>query len=82
LKGKPYPDIYLLAAERLQEKPENCLVIEDTLTGVQAGKSAGMTVFAIYDEDSSDQHSLIKEIVDGFYWDFKSLAEDLFRTWK
>jgi hypothetical protein len=41
-----------------------------------------MTVFAIYDEDSSDQHSLIKEIVDGFYWDFKSLAEDLFRTWK
>ena len=82
LKGKPYPDIYILAAERLQEKPENCLVIEDTLTGVQAGKSAGMTVFAIYDEDSSDQHLLIKELVDAFYLDFKSLTEDLFHTWK
>ena len=48
----------------------------------QAGKSAGMTVFAIYDEDSSDQHLLIKELVDAFYLDFKSLTEDLFHTWK
>jgi len=81
LRGKPYPDIYRLAAERLQEKPENCLVIEDTLTGVQAGKAAGMTVFAVYDEDSREHHSHIQKLADGFYLDFESLSDDLFHHW-
>ena len=82
LKGKPYPDIYLLAAKSLQEKPENCLVVEDTLTGVQAAKAAGMKVFAVYDEDSYPYHSMMKEIVDGFYPDFHILATELFRLRK
>lgn len=43
-RKKPYPDIYLLAAERLAASPEECLVIEDSTSGVIAGKSAGMTV--------------------------------------
>ena len=73
LKGKPFPDIYLLAAERLGVSPEDCLVIEDTLTGVQAGKAAGMSVFAIYDEDSIEHHSSIRELADGFYLDYASL---------
>lgn len=47
--GKPAPDIYLRAAEKLNVTPENCLVVEDALAGVQAGKSAGMTVIAIPD---------------------------------
>jgi HAD superfamily hydrolase (TIGR01509 family) len=45
--GKPNPDIYLLAARKLDAAPENCLVVEDSLPGVQAGKSAGMLVAAI-----------------------------------
>jgi len=47
--GKPAPDIYLASAKKLGIAPENCLVVEDSLPGVQAGKSAGMTVAAIPD---------------------------------
>ena len=42
---KPAPGAYLSAAEALGVAPENCLVIEDTVTGVTAGKNAGMTVW-------------------------------------
>lgn len=44
-QGKPFPDLYLYAAEKMGAKPESCLVIEDTPVGVQAGVAAGMTVF-------------------------------------
>lgn len=44
-RGKPYPDIYLYAANKMGVNPQNCLVIEDTPTGVRGGVSAGMTVF-------------------------------------
>jgi len=47
--GKPHPDIYLRAAQKLGVAPKNCLVIEDALSGVQAAKSAGMRVAAIPD---------------------------------
>lgn len=42
-KGKPEPDVYLLAASSLNVRAEKCLVIEDSLTGTQAAVSAGMT---------------------------------------
>ncbi|MFD1795927.1 HAD family phosphatase [Paracoccus aurantiacus] len=42
--GKPSPEGYLLAAQRLGVKPENCLVVEDSLVGSQAGLAAGMRV--------------------------------------
>ena len=38
--SKPAPDIFLLAAEKLQLKPEDCYVLEDGLHGVQAGLTA------------------------------------------
>jgi len=40
--SKPEPDIFLLAAEKLQLKPEECLVIEDSQAGLTAAKKAGM----------------------------------------
>ncbi|GHG59011.1 2-deoxyglucose-6-phosphatase [Alishewanella longhuensis] len=46
-KGKPDPEIYLLAASKLGVKPEHCLVFEDSFAGVTAAKAAGMTVVAI-----------------------------------
>jgi HAD superfamily hydrolase (TIGR01509 family) len=45
--GKPAPDLFLLAAARLGLDPAGCLVIEDSLPGIQAGKAAGMTVWAL-----------------------------------
>ncbi len=41
---KPAPDPYLLAARRLSVPPERCLVIEDSPSGIRAGKAAGCTV--------------------------------------
>lgn len=45
--SKPAPDIYLLAANQLDVDPTTCLVLEDSQPGIIAGKSAGMTVFAV-----------------------------------
>ncbi len=46
-KGKPDPEGYLLAAKALGEDPKNCIVVEDSLQGVMAGKNAGAEVHAL-----------------------------------
>lgn len=43
--GKPAPDIYLLAAERLQARPERCIAVEDSVNGVRSARAAGMAVW-------------------------------------
>jgi len=48
-RGKPHPDIYLRAAEKLGVAAEECLVIEDALSGIAAAKAAKMRVAAIPD---------------------------------
>ena len=48
-RGKPAPDIYLRAAERLKLSSVECLVIEDALSGIAAAKAAKMRVVAIPD---------------------------------
>lgn len=47
--GKPHPEIYLKSAAELNVSPERCLVVEDSINGVKAGKAAGMFVVAIPD---------------------------------
>ncbi len=46
-KHKPAPDIYLLTAKKLNLKPEDCIVIEDSIAGVEAAKKAGMFCIAV-----------------------------------
>jgi beta-phosphoglucomutase-like phosphatase (HAD superfamily) len=46
-RSKPFPDPYLRAAELLQVPPHDCLVIEDSPTGVAAAEAAGMAVLAV-----------------------------------
>lgn len=43
---KPAPDVYLYAASKLGVKPQECLVVEDSLAGITAATNAGMTVLA------------------------------------
>jgi len=45
-KGKPAPDLFLYAATQMGYAPENCLVIEDSIAGLQAAREAGMEVIA------------------------------------
>ena len=45
--GKPAPDVYLVAASQLAVDPGRCLVVEDSVNGVKAGKAAGMYVVLI-----------------------------------
>jgi sugar-phosphatase len=46
-RGKPFPDPYVAAAAALGVSPGDCLVVEDAPAGVEAGRSAGATVWAV-----------------------------------
>ena len=59
--GKPAPDIYLRTAEKLAIAPRDCLVIEDSLSGIAAAKAAKMRVAAIPDRRFVDPREYEKE---------------------
>lgn len=46
-RKKPFPDIYLLAAEEIGANPGDCIVVEDAINGIQAAKAAGMRSVAV-----------------------------------
>lgn len=50
-RGKPSPDVFLMAAEQLGAEPANCVVIEDSSNGIRAGVAAGMKVIAVPNKD-------------------------------
>lgn len=52
-QGKPAPDVYVAAAERLGVDPRRCLAVEDSRTGVQAAASAGLRVIAVPGENDT-----------------------------
>ena len=49
LPSKPAPDVFLKAASALGAEPKRCLVLEDSLNGIKAGRAAGMTVAMVPD---------------------------------
>lgn len=53
--GKPSPDVYLKAVEKLSVEPDACIVFEDAESGVTAAKAAGMKVIAVPNEFTKDQ---------------------------
>ena len=46
-RGKPHPDLFLLAAHEMRTSPDACLVIEDSVAGLQAARAAGMTAIGL-----------------------------------
>ena len=76
-QGKPAPDVFLLAAERLGVKPEECLVLEDSKYGLMAAKSAGMTAIMVPDMFKVDDEAreLADKIVDNL-WQVKNFLEE------
>lgn len=57
-RGKPHPDLFLLAAESMGFEPNRCIVIEDGLPGVRAGRSAGMAVLGYAPDGDGDRLAL------------------------
>ncbi len=77
--GKPAPDIYLKVAQGLGVKPEECLVFEDILPGIQAAKAAGMEVCAVDDAYSVSVREQKKALSDYYIEDFYAIPfESLF----
>ena len=65
-RGKPDPEIYLMAAEEMGLAPEECIVVEDSVAGVKAGKAAGMMVVAITTTSAREKLSEADQIIDHF----------------
>ncbi|MBS8261939.1 HAD family phosphatase [Roseibium polysiphoniae] len=52
--GKPAPDLFLMAADRIGQTPAECVVLEDSINGVKAGVAAGMTVWGFVGAGHAD----------------------------
>lgn len=74
-KGKPAPDIYLRTAGELEARPEKCLVFEDIVMGIQAGKAAGMRVCAVEDAYSVYQRAEKKKLADYYIGSYLELLQ-------
>ena len=65
-RGKPSPDLFLFAAERMGADPAACVVIEDSVPGVQAGLAAGMRVLAFAGDPMSVKAGLLEAGTESF----------------
>ncbi|WP_040213656.1 HAD family hydrolase [Clostridium polynesiense] len=74
-RGKNFPDIYLLCAERLEVKPEECLVFEDLYAAVMGAKAAGMKVAAMHDPSSEYQREELERLADHYVMSYDEIFE-------
>lgn len=65
LPGKPHPDVFLEAAQRIGARPDACVVVEDAIAGVQAARNAGMRCIAVTTTNSADKLAAADVVVDG-----------------
>ena len=71
--GKHEPDVYLLAAQKLNVNPKNCIVFEDIVQAVKGAKKANMKVIAVEDERSLPEKEELTSLSDKFISDFLEL---------
>lgn len=72
-KSKSNPDIYLLAAKKLNVNPSECMVFEDIIAAVNGAKLAGMKVTGVYDDHAKHQEEIMKENCDNYIYSYKEL---------
>lgn len=63
-KGKPDPQVFLVAASKINVPPQRCVVFEDAVVGVQAGKAAGMRVVAVTTTNPAEKLKQADLVVD------------------
>jgi beta-phosphoglucomutase len=64
--GKPHPEVYLKAARAMHYDPKQCIVFEDSLAGVEAGKKAGCKVVGITTTHTADELKGTDLVIDNF----------------
>lgn len=74
---KPNPEIHYKILEALNVKPEDCIIIEDSLMGVQAAKRAGIQVITIYDKYSDSHRDEINKLTDYSFDNFTDMLEKI-----
>ncbi len=72
-RGKPYPDIYVFALQKMKVNTGGCIVFEDTIYGVESAKRAGLTCIAIPNEftknqDFSEADKIFKNLKECLFW--------------
>ncbi len=78
IKGKPAPDIYEIAAKKLNLSPKDCIVVEDALAGIEAANSAGIgKIIAIASMDSKEIYKNI-QCVSQIITNFNEIDRNLF----
>jgi len=75
--GKPAPDLYWLAAQKIHVSPETCMVFEDSLNGVQGALSAGMYVVAITTSHTAEAFPHAHQIIH----DYTGLSHAQLYSW-
>ncbi|MEZ4357992.1 MAG: HAD family phosphatase [Eubacteriales bacterium] len=75
-RGKEFPDIYILAAKKIDTMPKDCIVYDDILNAIAAIKSAGMKACGVYDKLSRQDIDLMKKISDMFIYSFEELLNN------
>ncbi len=80
LKGKPEPDIFVVAAERMGLLPSQCVVVEDAISGVQAGNAGnfGMTLGVARNKNGQD---LLKGRADIVVEDLSEISIETIKSW-
>ena len=72
--GKPAPDLFLLAAERLGADPQCCAVVEDSVFGIEAARRAGMRAIGFTSSHpAADLHTAGADVTFAHYADFPAL---------
>jgi len=74
-RKKGFPDIYLLAAERLGVEAAESVVFEDIYLGIKGAKNGGFKAVGVYDETSAEDSEKIKALADFYITDYNELME-------
>ena len=77
LPAKPNPAVFLAAAKQLDQPPEHCLVIEDSVAGVEAAKKAGMTCIAVVTSHTKSQLASADMVIEDFNLPFLDTLQNL-----
>ncbi len=72
---KSDPEIYKMVAEKLGERVENVLFLDDNLNADKTAKQAGMKVCGVYDDSSKEYITDIKEVADYYIYNFSELLD-------